>query len=306
MSRNKWLEYVVTEEDAGMTVEQIVREKLSVSGRMVQRLTRSKGIQLNRKPPFLKKQVKTGDRVAVRIQDSKIEQLDKTTLPTAYQLDILYEDEFFIIVNKPTGMMVHPVQQEQTETLVHVLTAYFLEKGQLASIHPVHRLDKQTTGAVLIAKSSYAHQLADRSLREGSIQREYLAILTGRLEQETGTINAPIARDPFHQTKRQVNERGEAAITHYEVVTRSADTTLVRVRLETGKTHQIRVHFQHVGHPIVGDTLYGGERLPINRQALHAHRLSFVHPVSGEEIAQTAALPEDMASFIEKEYGLTM
>lgn len=312
MSGKNWLEYEVTPEDAGMTVERIIRERLAVSGRMLQRLTRSKGVQLNRKAPFLGRQVKAGDRVSVRIGEQRRPDADLLTQQSGVlteqemPVEILFEDEHFLLVNKPAGMMVHPVNQEQTGTLVHVLAAYLQGKKENPSVHPVHRLDKETTGAVLIGKSGYAHQLADRLLREGEIDRQYLAVVSGRLAQDSGTIDAPIARDPSHKTKRQVSDKGEAAVTHYQVEARTETSTLVKVRLETGRTHQIRVHFAHIGHPLAGDTLYGAPRGLFRRQALHADRISFTHPVSKRMIEAKAPLPADLAALIEKEYGLTV
>ncbi len=303
MSQKMWLEYTVTEEDAGLTVEQIVREKMSVSGRMLQRLTRSKGIQLNRKPPFLKRQVKPGDRVSVRILDQK-PQSGNVPPEAEVSLDILYEDDHLVVVNKPAGMMVHPVGPGQTDTLVDALSAHFHKKGEASSVHAVHRLDKFTTGAVLLAKSSYGHQLADRLLREGAIHREYLAVASGRIEQERGTIDAPIGRDPRHSTKRLVTERGDQAVTHYEVLARSERSTLVRIRLETGRTHQIRVHFQHIGHPLAGDTMYGGRKMGFSRQALHAEKLSFAHPLNGQQVEVEAPLPEDMGTLIREQFPI--
>ncbi|MFY0546068.1 RluA family pseudouridine synthase [Brevibacillus sp. H7] len=293
MSQRQWMEYNVAEEDAGKTVEQIVREKMGVSGRMLQRLTRSKGIQLNRKPPFLKRQVKPGDRVSIRIAD-QTPQTGQAAEAIHIPLEILYEDDHLVVVNKPAGMLVHPVGPGETNTLVHALTG----------VHPVHRLDKHTTGAVLLAKSSYGHQLADRLLREGGIHREYTAVVCGKLERERGTIDAPIGRDPRHPTKRQVSERGDTAITHFEVVARSERSSLVRIRLETGRTHQIRVHFQHIGHPLAGDTMYGGRKMGFSRQALHARMLSFAHPLNGQPIVAEAPLPDDMKRFIRDEYKL--
>jgi RluA family pseudouridine synthase len=303
MERREWLEYLVGEEDTGLTVEQVIREKMNVSGRMLQRLTRSRGIRLNRKPPYLQRQVKPGDRVAVRVMEKRCG-LKETPQDADFPADVLYEDDHWMIVNKPAGMMVHPVSQEHTGTLVHALLGYFRSKGEQAGVHPVHRLDQQTSGAVLVAKSSYGHQLADRLLREGKIEREYLAVLSGRLEQEQGTIDAPIGRDPRHPTKRRVTEQGEPAVTHYQVVARSADTTLVQVWLETGRTHQIRVHFQHIGHPLLGDHLYGGNRRRFPRQALHAYRLTFPHPLHNTMVEGKAALPKDLESFVTNEYGL--
>ncbi len=331
MKRNEWLEYIVTEADEGMTVEAIARQRLAVSGRMLQRLTRSKGVQLNRKAAFLGKKVAIGDRVSVRIADRK--EADSRSLQSSgnpasgpltgqrgstpadatdirpaearanrFRLDVLYEDDYFIIVNKPAGVAVHPVQRDQRGTLVEALSVYWTGKSEGAVPHPVHRLDKETSGAILIAKSSYAHQLADRELREGNLDREYLAIVEGCIEDDAGTIAAAIARDPLHKVRRRVSPGGEQAITHYRVIARSGQTTLVRIRLETGRTHQIRVHFAHLRHPLAGDTLYGGRRYSFARQALHAIRLSFVHPLGKQEIVAHAPLPDEFCRYIEANY----
>ncbi len=305
MKNKAWLEYVVTEEEAGLTVEQIVREKLHVSGRMLQRLTRSKGIQVNRKPPYLKRQVKAGDRVSVRVADqaqaAQREQAPFTGELVPPPVPILYEDQDFLIVNKPAGMTVHPTHPSQTGTLVQRLDTY-LRSREFAP-HAVHRLDKETTGTVLIAKSSYAHQLADKILRANELHREYLAIVSGQLEQTQGTINQPIARDPGHPTKRRVHPKGDLAVTHYQVVTSNQDFTLVRVNLETGRTHQIRVHFESLGYPLAGDTLYGGRKGGFRRVALHASKLEFTHPVSGQKVAVEAPLPDDFAQFIQHNFA---
>ncbi|WP_126428980.1 RluA family pseudouridine synthase [Brevibacillus marinus] len=307
MAAQGWLEYVVAEQDEGLSVEQIVREKLAVSGRMLQRLTRSKGIRLNGKSPYLQRAVKKGDRIAVRIADkpgggppsrSRLEQREprKQTLP----VEILYEDEQLLVANKPAGLIVHPVRETDRDTLAGRLAGYFQARGESAVPHPVHRLDKDTSGAVLFAKSSYAHQLADKVLRTGQLHREYLALLCGNVEQESGTIRAAISRDGRHPTKRKLSDTGEPAVTHYEVLARGDDTTLVRIWLETGKTHQIRVHFASLGHPLVGDRLYGGTGDGFFRQALHAHRLSFPHPLHGTFVEVSAPLPDDFRACLQK------
>ncbi|QRG67448.1 RluA family pseudouridine synthase [Brevibacillus choshinensis] len=315
MSRKDWIEYTVTEEEAGMNVEQIVRQKLNVSGRMMQRLTRSKGILLNRKQPFLQRQVKAGDQVAIRVVErqpdrqpqhdtSRVKVQTQAPAPSTHVLpvELLYEDDHLLIANKPAGMMVHPIKEEQDGTLVHALAAHFAPRGEQLSIHPVHRLDKDTSGAILLAKSSYGHQIADRLLREGGIHREYVAVVSGVLENERGTIDAPIGRDPGHPTKRRVVEGGDAAITHYEVIQRSSHMSMVRVWLETGRTHQIRVHFEHIGHPLAGDTMYGGTRGLLRRQALHASSLAFHHPLRNEKLQCEAPLPTDLKRLIAAEF----
>ncbi|GED32657.1 putative RNA pseudouridine synthase YhcT [Brevibacillus centrosporus] len=325
VSRKDWIEYTVTDEDAGMNVEQIVRQKLNVSGRMMQRLTRSKGIQLNRKQPFLQRLVKAGDQVAIRVVDRQPEKTQETqgqpeassqtrtarstlrenkdALPSvALPIELLYEDDHLLIANKPAGMTVHPVKQEQEGTLVDALAELFAARGESANVHSVHRLDKDTSGAILLAKSSYGHQLADRLLREGGIHREYVAVVSGVLSDERGTIEAPIGRDPKHPTKRRVAAGGDEAITHYEVIRRSSYMTMARVWLETGRTHQIRVHFEHIGHPLAGDAMYGGARGLLRRQALHASSLSFQHPLTSEKVHCVAPLPVDMKRLIRAEF----
>ncbi|MBO8165395.1 MAG: RluA family pseudouridine synthase [Brevibacillus sp.] len=312
MPAKEWIEYVVTEQDEGMTVEEIIRQKLAVSGRMLQRLTRSKGIRLNRKMPYLKRPVKLGDRVAVRIADrgaangKAAREALKTPsgrpehLSAAPDVETLYEDEYYLVANKPSGLMVHAVRKTRQAALVDVLAVRFRAQGQPIVPHLVHRLDKETSGAVLIAKSSYAHQLAARMMNRGNLHREYLAIVCGCMQEESGTIRAAIKRDGLHPTRRKVSGTGEPAVTHYRVLAIGTDTTLVKVWLETGKTHQIRVHFAHHGHPLVGDGLYGGKCSCFHRQALHAFRLSFPHPLTGELVTATAPLPDDLRSYLRK------
>lgn len=326
MSGKEWMEYIVTDEDAGMNVEQVARQRLNVSGRMLQRLTRSKGILLNRKQPFLQRQVKPGDQVAIRVVERQPKgqpQLERSRqqvsapnaslpegrdlaadeVPVLPPIELLYEDDHLLIANKPAGMMVHPIRQEQDGTLVHALSALFAQRGEPVSVHPVHRLDKDTSGAILLAKSSYGHQLADRLLREGGIHREYVAVVSGQLADERGTIDAPIGRDAKHPTRRRVTEGGDEAVTHFEVIRRSSYMTMARVWLQTGRTHQIRVHFAHIGHPLAGDTLYGGARGLMRRQALHAESLTFHHPLLDKKLRCEAPLPADLKRLIQAEFA---
>lgn len=303
----EWLTHEVTEQDEGLTVEQIVRQKLGVSGRMLQRLTRSKGIRLNGKSPYLQREVKKGDTVAVRIADKpggaaslRSRPIQAAFVQQPLPVEILYEDDVLLVANKPAGLIVHPVRKRDRDSLVARLGACFQARGELAVPHPVHRLDKETSGTVLIAKSSYAHQLADKLLRTGKLHREYLALLCGQWRQESGTIRAAICRDGRHPTKRRLSDAGEPAVTHYAVLARSSATTLVRVWLETGKTHQIRVHFAGLGHPLVGDRLYGGAEYGFLRQALHACRISFPHPLNGTLVEVSAPLPDDFRTCLKQ------
>lgn len=219
--------------------------------------------------------------------------------PDWHELNILFEDDFMLIVNKPVGMEVHPSAHGQKGTLANAVAAYFEMTGKACKVRPVHRLDKDTTGPVVFAKNEAASVILEKSLKDKKIDRLYIALAEGRINPPKGVINAPIGQDRLHSTRRRVSETGEPAVTHYEVTDRLVDHSLVRLRLETGRTHQIRVHLAHIGHPVAGDGMYGGKRTYISRQALHGEKLVCFHPWSGEKIHVTAPLPEDMLQAVE-------
>ena len=217
--------------------------------------------------------------------------------PEDLPLDIRYEDDDLLIVNKPCGQLVHPTNRELTGTLANGVLGYYARSGIPAAFHPIHRLDRNTTGLVLIAKQPQLHyQLSPKGKK--NFRREYLAIIPGRLFPSSGIIDAPIARDPESIIRRRVSPEGQEARTQYETLRTFCGMSLLRLRLETGRTHQIRVHLSYLGHPLIGDDLYGGSRELIGRQALHAFRLSLSHPVTGKEIVALAELPEDMRSLL--------
>ncbi|WEK53488.1 MAG: RluA family pseudouridine synthase [Candidatus Cohnella colombiensis] len=216
------------------------------------------------------------------------------------ELNILYEDEFTLVVYKPAGIEVHPSEKGQRRTLAHAVAAYYEMSGQDVRIRHIHRIDKDTTGPVLYAKNEFAHYQYDKAMREKNIERVYLALAEGQIEGERGTINRPIGQDRHHSTRRRVSETGDPAITHFEVVERLRDHTLVRLRLETGRTHQIRVHLSSLNHPLAGDGMYGGKRGFISRQALHGERLIWNHPWTGEKQNVKATLPEDFNDAINR------
>lgn len=219
--------------------------------------------------------------------------------PDWMELNILYEDEFTLVVGKPAGIEVHPSEHGQRRTLAHGVAAYYEMSGQELRVRHIHRIDKDTTGPVLYAKNEFAHYQYDGAMREKRIERIYLALVEGVLPQDKGTIDKPIGQDRHHSTRRRVSETGDAAVTHYEVVERFADHTLVRLRLETGRTHQIRVHMAAIGHPLAGDGMYGGTRKLIARQALHGEKLIWPHPWSGKKQQVRAPLPDDFAEALE-------
>jgi 23S rRNA pseudouridine1911/1915/1917 synthase len=220
--------------------------------------------------------------------------------PDWMELNILYEDEFTLVVNKPAGIEVHPSEHGQRRTLAHGVSAYYEMSGQEVRIRHIHRIDKETTGPVLYAKNEFAHYQYDKAMREKRIERVYLALAEGVIKQDKGIIDKPIGQDRHHSTRRRVSETGDSAVTHYQVVERFADHTLVRLQLETGRTHQIRVHMAAIGHPLAGDGMYGGTRKIMARQALHGEKLIWLHPWTGEKQQVRAPLPDDFSQALER------
>lgn len=220
--------------------------------------------------------------------------------PDWQEPDVLYEDDFCLVVNKPAGMAVHPSNPDQTGTLAHAVAGYYLSTGQACAVRHIHRLDEDTTGPVLYAKNSFAHSILDADMREKAIERIYLAVVWGSFARSRGTVDEPIGRDRHHKSRRRVSQGGDEAVTHYEVLRQKGGTAAVSLRLETGRTHQIRVHMSYIGHPLVGDALYGGKPLSgMARQALHGSALIFLHPLTKERICITAPLPPDLSELLD-------
>ena len=220
-----------------------------------------------------------------------------------YPLELLYEDDFCLVVNKPAGLLVHPTNpNEAAVTLANAVAFHYESTGQQIAVRHIHRLDEWTSGPVLYAKNEYSQYKLDEAMRAKEIERIYMAIVQGIIENDKGTINAPIGRDRHNSGKRRVSPQGDSAVTHYETVERypSSQASCLRLQLETGRTHQIRVHLSHIGHPIIGDELYGGRGSPlIQRQALHGQQLRFQHPFSGELVEVAADLPADMQELVD-------
>jgi 23S rRNA pseudouridine1911/1915/1917 synthase len=292
--RGIWLEYQTPGRWSGKTVEDILKGPMHLSGRMIQKLTRSNGILINQKKAHLARVVKAGDKIRAAVflpEDYGVDPLD-------IAFDIVYEDDHVLVVNKPAGLSVHPTEPGQTATLANGIAFYYQQNGIKAKVRHVHRLDKDTSGLLIVAKNAFVHGLLDDALRKRLIRREYVAVVHGRIQMAKGTIDQPIGRDRHHPTRRRVSPSGEPARTHYEVIEYFSDASYVKLWLETGRTHQIRVHMSFLGHPLIGDTLYGGERTNIDRQALHAKTISFPHPLTNELITLAAPLPDDMKNLL--------
>ncbi|MNZ88991.1 Ribosomal large subunit pseudouridine synthase D [compost metagenome] len=214
--------------------------------------------------------------------------------------EVLYEDDFCMVLHKPAGMPVHESSPGQRGTLDEAAARHMLLKGDPLTIRHIHRLDDDTSGPVLYAINDLAQLRLDEAMRHKDIDRQYAAVVHGRVRNQTGTINLPIGKDRHHRAKRRVSESGEHAITHYEILEASKQLTLLGVKLETGRTHQIRVHMSHIGHPLLGDGLYGGDARLLPHQALHGERLVFPHPWSNERVTVEAPWPPWLEELAQK------
>ncbi|MFZ3589249.1 RluA family pseudouridine synthase [Bacillus sp. DJP31] len=215
--------------------------------------------------------------------------------------EIVYEDDYLLVINKSAYMATIPSREHPTGTLANAILHYYEVQGIACTIHIVNRLDRDTSGLLIVAKHRFTHHLFSKQQKVASIKRRYEAFVHGHLFPERGTIDAPIGRREDSIIAREVREDGQPAVTHYFVLTGYDEFTHVSLKLETGRTHQIRVHLAYLAHPLLGDDLYGGKRNLMARQALHSCELSFVHPISGENLTFTAGLPDDMKKVIEKE-----
>ncbi len=217
-------------------------------------------------------------------------------VPADIPLSIVYEDDTLLVVNKGPGMIIHPTSHGAHDTLVNAVAGYFQKKQENAGIHPIYRLDRNTTGLVVVAKSAKGQY--DLSHSHDQIYREYLALISGHLEEKQGCIDRPIGRKPGSIVEWMVRDDGKRAVTDYEVLGETESYSLLKIHLLTGRTHQIRVHFQSLGHPLLGDDLYGGSCDLIDRQALHAYSVKLKHPVTGENMEWKAPIPEDMGKLM--------
>lgn len=281
---------LVPESIITMELRKFLQKECGFSTTLWKKLRRSGTFSLNGCPANAARSfVKGGDELRWQLKE------ESRIAPENIPLDILYEDASLLIVNKPAGMVVHPTGGKHSRTLANAVLFHYEACGEQHAFHPVHRLDRQTSGLVLIAKEAHIQHLLSAS-DEMSMERIYLAVIEGALPEPCGTIDAPIARRPGSIIERTVSRDGKRAVTHYATLLQRGDLSLLALRLSTGRTHQIRVHLAHLGHPLLGDDLYGGNTTRIVRQALHAHRLRLRHPLGGEEIPVHAPFPADMAA----------
>ena len=294
------LEYEIDDTFAGRQVLSFLKAH-GFSSRMIKQLKKNPhGIMIGNKKSTVLKQLKRGDRLTVYIKESASERV----VPRELALDIVYEDKDVVVCNKPPFMATHPSQDNFDNTLANALAFHFLQNGEDCAVRPVNRLDKNTSGLILVAKNAHASGILSVDLREKRIKRQYLAFVEGCPQDGIGVVNAPIARADGSVIKRRVDfDSGAPAVTHFEIL-RRGEYSLLRLWLETGRTHQIRVHMSYIGCPVAGDFLYGHEfsgAMP--RHALHSHSLDFIRPISGKQLHFEAELPQDMRNLFEKQWG---
>lgn len=297
--------FIVEDVDAGKRLDSFLAEKntakytRSFIGKMIEENL----VLYNGKPSKASTKMKAGDRIELFEKEPEPLAVKGEEIP----LEIVYEDDDLMVINKPRGMVVHPAPGHTSGTLVNAVLSHAGES--LSSINGVlrpgivHRIDKDTSGLILVCKNDFSHKALAKQLEEHSITRRYHAICSGRLKEEQGTVSAPIGRDEKNRKQQAINyKHGKEAITHYRLLENLQNASLLECRLETGRTHQIRVHMKSIGHPLLGDPLYGPKKnlYAIKGQALHAMVLGFVHPRSGEYMEFSADYPEDFQKLLNK------
>ena len=293
------LEKKVTGIKEGTKIREYLKMEMGLSTRLIRSASIDKRIFVNDVAVKMNRVLNEGE--IIKIDLAKDESQD--IAPEKMDIEIIYEDEDILVVNKKPFMVVHPTKSYQSGTLANGVINYFNESGQNCIVRLVSRLDMNTSGLIIIAKNQFSHGMLSKEMSDNKVTKKYLAVVHGLLENEEGTIDLPIYRPEGTDfgIMRVVDERGQRSITHYKVVEKYENASLVECTLETGRTHQIRVHLSNIGHPIYGDSLYGSgdeEQDLINRQALHAYSLDFKSPRTGEILSLKSELPEDIKTLI--------
>lgn len=285
------LKYVIKEDDINKTINEILLNKFNFSNRLLTKLIKNKRIYLNSNVIDSRYKV---NHVGIITVNLDFKEDNSNIIPIKMNLDIIYEDEWMIVVNKPSGVPIHPSRLHYEDSLSNGVKYYFDSIDLNKKIRPVNRLDLDTSGIVIFAKSEYIQEQFSIQMSKDIFKKEYLCIVEGYLNEKSGIINFPISRKEGSIIERTVNTSGKPSITHFNVLKEFDNYSLVNCKLQTGRTHQIRVHMKHFGHPILGDTLYGKKSNLIDRQALHSYKIECVHPVTKEKLIFIAKLPDDM------------
>ena len=287
------LTYIIKQTDNYLNLKELLKAYFSISDRLLFKLKKNDKIFLNGNISNINSPLLPMDTVEVLIDFAED---SSNIIPTKMDLNIIYENEEYIIINKNPGLPIHPSMEHYTDSLSNGIKYYFDSKHLKKKIRPVNRLDKDTSGLVIFAKNEYIQECLIRQMRDNIFYKEYLAICNGKFSKNSGTINAPIARKEDSIIERCVRSDGDPATTEFEVLSYNSKSnySVVKCVLRTGRTHQIRVHMSYIGHPILGDTLYGTKSELINRQALHSYKTSFIDPIGKSLVSYIAPLPKDM------------
>ena len=287
------LKYVVENLSTYQNINQILINHFRISTRLLNKLIKNHLIYKNFEIADTRESISIGDIITINLNYNED---NSNIIPTKMPLDIIYEDDWFIIINKPAGMPVHPSTLHYTDSLSNGVRYYFDSINLKKKIRPVNRLDLNTSGIVIFAKSEYIQEQLSYKMKEDILKKEYICFINGSLDKKSGIIDLPIARKDGSIIERCIDNTGQKSITIYEVLRKYDKYSKVRCLLKTGRTHQIRVHFSHIGHPLLGDTLYGFSSNFIDRQALHSYKVSFIHPITLEHLSFIAPIPDDMAN----------
>ncbi len=287
------LEYKV--KISNQTINQILQNELNISSRLLYKLIKNNNIMLNGNICDTRNTANINDNITINFD---YEEDNTNIVPKKMNLEIVYEDEWLLIINKPAGIAIHPSILHYSDSLCNGIRYYFDSINLKKKIRPVNRLDLNTSGLVIFAKCEYIQECLISQMKNNTFKKEYLCLCEGILNKKIGTINLPIARKENSIIERCIVENGQSSITHYEVLNELNNYSLIKCTLETGRTHQIRVHMSAIGHPLIGDSLYGSISNLINRQALHCYKLFFLHPISKELMNICGELPLDIKKLI--------
>ena len=292
------LEFIV-KNDTYESINQVLKLDFNISARLLTKLIKNKKILLNGKVVDTRTKPRTGDIIKIQLDS---EEDNSNIKPTKMKLNIIYEDEGLLVINKPAGIAVHPSIAHYDNSLSNGVKYYFDKLGIKKKIRPVNRLDLNTSGLVVFTKNEYIQECLVKQMKNKEFKKEYLCVVEGIFNKKQGTINLPIARKEKSIIERCVSKDGQASITHYKVIQEGDRYSIVKCILETGRTHQIRVHMAYIGHPLIGDTLYGTKSELIDRQALHCYKMSFINPANKTKLNLKCDLPSDFNQFIDKAY----
>ena len=291
---NRIFEYTITDENLPCTVGDFLKQKGFSRQIIIQLKKTSQGILVNNQWAYVRTPLRTNDILTLRLLE---EAPSENIVPVSLPLDIIYEDEDILLINKPADMPVHPSINNYDNTLANGIAHYYKMQGETFVFRCINRLDRDTTGLLIIAKNALSASILSNQMKKREIHRTYLAVVSGNPKKDTDTITAPIARKENSAIERCIDfQNGEQAVTHYQVITSREDYSLLKLSLETGRTHQIRVHMKYIGNPLLGDYLYNPDFSKIQRVALHSYRLNFIHPITEKTMDFSIPLPEDMAN----------